>query len=114
MKRSTLSSVLPSGTLLSLRSRGALRVACLIGRLWVTAEGDAEDILLEAGQSRLVAAGALVVIEALADAQAVVEGRFRLNRRPASESLPPDEKNPGAAPAFGLSGNCVCANVSHS
>ena len=57
-----------------LRIDGAVEIACLCGRVWLTREGGAEDIVLDANERRRLPRGSRVLAEALRDA--VIEARF--------------------------------------
>lgn len=57
-----------------LRIDGAAEIACLCGRVWLTREGGAEDIVLDANERRRLPRGSRVLAEALRDA--VIEARF--------------------------------------
>jgi hypothetical protein len=52
-------------------ARGML-VSCLTGTLWVTQQGDARDIVLEAGDDALIERDGLTLIAALDDARFVL------------------------------------------
>ncbi|MGL4400263.1 MAG: DUF2917 domain-containing protein [Luteolibacter sp.] len=65
-RREVLSSFLPEGA----------RVRCVRGLLWITRDGDADDILLHAGGSLVCERRDRLVIEALEDA--VVEFTARV------------------------------------
>ncbi len=55
------------------RARG-VRVACTAGQVWLTVAGEAGDILLRAGQSHVIAADGLALLEGLGG------GHVRLER----------------------------------
>lgn len=57
-----------------LRLDGAVEVGCLGGRVWITREGCAEDIVLAGNERRRMVRGTRVLAEALGDA--VIEVRF--------------------------------------
>ena len=40
----------------SLHARGAVTITCVSGALWITTPGDLEDVILQAGQSRVMRA----------------------------------------------------------
>ena len=56
---------LPSGSLLPFTSSPGERVRVLYGRVWLTAEGDAQDAFLASGEEVSLASRGLAVIEAL-------------------------------------------------
>jgi hypothetical protein len=59
--------------LTSRRLRGApIEVRCDRGSLWVTLDGELDDIILEAGQCTVLAGRGLLLIEALEPATAVL------------------------------------------
>ena len=53
---------------------GAAEIGCLAGRVWITCEGGAEDIVLDGNERRLLPRGARMLAEALTDA--VIAARF--------------------------------------
>jgi hypothetical protein len=56
---------LPRDGLISLRDGKGTRVVCLTGALWVTQEGQVEDVILEPGQCLKIAEGGLALVMAL-------------------------------------------------
>ncbi len=52
-------------------ARGSL-VLCLSGTLWLTQQGDARDIVLEAGDERRIDQDGLSILSALSDARFVL------------------------------------------
>lgn len=74
---------LAGNTPIRLRSAKGVRVICTAGRLWLTVEGEAGDILLAPGDSHLIRGRGLALLEAIGS------GRARLARsvtRPGSLS----------------------------
>ena len=57
-----------------LRLDGAVEIGCLGGRVWITREGSAEDIVLDGNEWQRLPRGTRVLAEALSDA--VIEVRF--------------------------------------
>jgi len=49
-------------------SKGA-RIVCLVGRIWVTVEGDHQDYILEPGEALEAPGGALIVMEDLSETE---------------------------------------------
>jgi hypothetical protein len=60
---------LPRGGLRRITDGRGLLLLCLEGRLWLTQEGDARDIVLEPGQTARVEHGGLAIVQALRDAR---------------------------------------------
>jgi Protein of unknown function (DUF2917) len=56
---------LPRDGLMSLRDGKGTRVVCLSGALWITQEGQVEDVVLEAGQCLRIAERGLALVMAL-------------------------------------------------
>jgi hypothetical protein len=50
-----------------LMSARGVRIVCTAGRVWLTVEGEAGDILLAAGESHLVRGRGLALLEAIGD-----------------------------------------------
>jgi hypothetical protein len=66
LKMNPSTFVLTRGELAALRPRGkACRIACLTGRLWVTASGHREDSLLAPGEGVTLAGRGTIVVQAL-------------------------------------------------
>lgn len=59
--------------LLRLKDGGGCRLVCLSGQAWITAYGEAEDILLAPGQSYRLPNDALVLVGALGHCRVRVE-----------------------------------------
>ncbi|EXI78713.1 MAG: hypothetical protein AW10_02867 [Candidatus Accumulibacter appositus] len=59
-----------------LMSARGVRIVCTAGRVWLTVEGEAGDILLAAGESHLVRGRGLALLEAIGD------GRVRFEKAP--------------------------------
>ena len=55
---------------------GPCRIACLEGRVWVTASGQSADALLTAGQDVVYTGNRLVVVQALDEATVRVQPRL--------------------------------------
>lgn len=62
------------------RARG-VRVTCMAGRVWLTVAGEAGDIFLRPGQSHVIAADGLALLEALGDGRVRLERPVRLGTR---------------------------------
>ncbi|WP_291991063.1 DUF2917 domain-containing protein [Candidatus Accumulibacter sp. ACC007] len=60
-----------------LMSARGVRVICTAGRVWLTVEGEAGDILLAAGESHLVRGSGLALLEAI--------GKGRVRFEPAAK-----------------------------
>lgn len=69
----------PNRPLVLRQARGST-LHCVAGQLWLTVEGDADDILLCAGQSWPITRNGLVLVEALGS------GSIRLQPKPARRS----------------------------
>jgi len=50
------------------------RICCQTGRIWVTADGGGEDVVLSDGEFRWFRPGARLLIEAIAKSEIIVEG----------------------------------------
>lgn len=61
--------VLPRGGMRRITDGRGLRLLCLDGRLWLTQQGDARDIVLEPGQTARVERDGLTIVQALRDAR---------------------------------------------
>jgi Protein of unknown function (DUF2917) len=62
-------------------ARGVL-VSALTGTLWITQQGDARDIVLEAGDDALIEHDGLTLVTALADARFVLTAPLHAARVP--------------------------------
>ena len=60
---------LPHGNLWATSPRAALTIRCVVGQVWVTQAGHAEDIVLLAGDAHTLAPRGRAVIQALVDAR---------------------------------------------
>ena len=68
--------VLARGALTSLRLGGrACRISCVAGRLWVTASGRPEDLVLAPGEKVTLTGHGRIVVEALRTATVRLETR---------------------------------------
>ena len=61
---------LAENTPIRLRSAKGVRVICTAGRLWLTVEGEAGDILLAPGDSHLIRGRGLALLEAIGSGRA--------------------------------------------
>ena len=50
------------------------RICCQTGRIWITADGGGEDVVLSDGEFRWFRPGAWLLIEAIAKSEIIVEG----------------------------------------
>jgi Protein of unknown function (DUF2917) len=64
--------MLPRQTLHLLDDARGMLVSCLAGTLWVTQQGEARDIVLEAGDDALIEHDGLTLLAALNDARFVL------------------------------------------
>ena len=62
------------GQLLALRGRRGVRIESRRGAVWVTQDGDPNDVVLDAGQSHVLERDAPVLIQALDPAWVSVQG----------------------------------------
>ena len=66
------STSLRKGEALHLRRALGQRIEALVGRVWITMDGDVRDIVLDAGEGFTVDRATEVLISAFSDAQFVV------------------------------------------
>lgn len=57
------------GRIKSFRFSKGARIACLVGRIWVTAEGDPRDYVLEPGEVYVAPGESLIVMEDLSESE---------------------------------------------
>jgi hypothetical protein len=60
---------LPHGNLWATSPRAALTIRCVVGQVWVTQAGHAEDIVLLPGDAHTLAPRGRAVVQALVDAR---------------------------------------------
>jgi Protein of unknown function (DUF2917) len=70
--RETQTATLRKGQLLALDGRHGLRIDCRAGSLWITEDGEPDDVVLEAGQSHSVSGRQRVLVQALGPARLAV------------------------------------------
>jgi hypothetical protein len=70
--RETRAATLRKGQLLALDGRQGLRIDCREGSLWITQDGEPDDVVLEAGQSHSVSGRQRVLVQALGPARLAV------------------------------------------
>jgi hypothetical protein len=58
-----------SGRIKSLRLSKGARIVCLVGRIWVTIEGDPRDYVLNPGDDFVSSGGSLIVMEDLSESE---------------------------------------------
>ncbi|RZT95294.1 DUF2917 domain-containing protein [Rivibacter subsaxonicus] len=75
--REASAATLRKGQLLALAGRSGLRIDCREGSLWITQDRDPVDVVLEAGQSHVLAGDERVLVQALAPARLVVRPPLR-------------------------------------
>jgi Protein of unknown function (DUF2917) len=79
--------ILAKGELTSFRFNGAAcRISCISGRLWVTASGRPEDLVLSPGEEVTFTAPGGIVVQALRTATLRLEIRSEARARPRSVS----------------------------
>lgn len=89
-------TTLARGTLQSIADARGASVQCLQGAIWLTQQGDARDIVLEAGDQATIERNGTSIVFALADARFVLsDSRTTVGamprRRQARAELPPGE-----------------------
>jgi hypothetical protein len=87
-------TTLARGTLQSINDARGVSVQCLQGAIWLTQQGDARDIVLEAGEQATIERNGTSIVFALGDARFMLwDGRATADamRRPRQEQhkLPP-------------------------
>jgi hypothetical protein len=73
--RAGLLNALGKGQLLALHGRRGARIESRRGAVWVTQDGDLNDVVLNAGESHVLGSDATVLIQALDAACVSVESR---------------------------------------
>jgi Protein of unknown function (DUF2917) len=66
------STALRKGEILRLQHALGQRIEALVGRLWITMDGDLRDIVIDAGEGFTVDRGTDVLLSAMSDARFVV------------------------------------------
>jgi len=89
-----LAVVLAQGALQSIEDGRGSSVQCLEGALWLTQQGDARDIVLEAGEQATIERNGTSIVFALGDARFMLwDGRASADAMPrprqAQQTLPP-------------------------